>query len=80
MFHLAERVGFEPTDAFTSPVFKTGAFDHSAISPYAKAAPAPDQMRVIYYHAARSLSTKRNARILKKFEIRGCKAKETVLL
>ena len=34
---LAERVGFEPTDAFTSPVFKTGAFDHSAISPYAKA-------------------------------------------
>ena len=32
-FQLAERVGFEPTDAFTSPVFKTGAFDHSAISP-----------------------------------------------
>ena len=30
---LAERVGFEPTDAFTSPVFKTGAFNHSAISP-----------------------------------------------
>ena len=29
-------MGFEPTDAFTSPVFKTGAFDHSAISPYAK--------------------------------------------
>ena len=34
---LAERVGFEPTDAFTSPVFKTGAFDHSAISPCVKA-------------------------------------------
>ena len=34
---LAERVGFEPTDAFTSPVFKTGAFDHSAISPDIKA-------------------------------------------
>ena len=33
---LAERVGFEPTDAFTSPVFKTGAFDHSAISPCAQ--------------------------------------------
>ena len=30
---LAERVGFEPTDAFTSPVFKTGAFNRSAISP-----------------------------------------------
>ena len=26
-FLLAERVGFEPTDAFTSPVFKTGAFN-----------------------------------------------------
>ena len=35
--NLAERVGFEPTDAFTSPVFKTGAFDHSAISPDIKA-------------------------------------------
>ena len=37
---LAERVGVEPTDAFTSPVFKAGAFDHSAISPFflAKAA------------------------------------------
>ena len=32
-FQLAERVGFEPTDAFTSPVFKTGAFNRSAISP-----------------------------------------------
>ena len=31
---LAERVGVEPTDAFTSPVFKAGAFDHSAISPF----------------------------------------------
>ncbi len=26
-------MGFEPTDALTSPVFKTGAFNHSAISP-----------------------------------------------
>ena len=33
IWKLAERVGFEPTDAFTSPVFKTGAFNHSAISP-----------------------------------------------
>ena len=30
---LAERVGFEPTDAYTSQVFKTRAIDHSAISP-----------------------------------------------
>ena len=30
---LAEGVGFEPTDACTSPVFKTGAIDHSATLP-----------------------------------------------
>ena len=36
MKKLAERVGFEPTDAFASPVFKTGAFNHSAISPCAQ--------------------------------------------
>ena len=30
---LAERVGFEPTDACTSPVFKTGALNRSATSP-----------------------------------------------
>ena len=30
---LAERVGFEPTDAFTSPVFKTGSLNRSDISP-----------------------------------------------
>ncbi len=30
---VAEGVGFEPTDAFTSPVFKTGALDHSATLP-----------------------------------------------
>ncbi len=29
---MAGRVGFEPTVAFTTPVFKTGAFNHSAIS------------------------------------------------
>ena len=32
-FFLAERVGFEPTDTRISPVFKTGAFNHSTISP-----------------------------------------------
>lgn len=30
---LAEGVGFEPTDACASPVFKTGAIDHSATLP-----------------------------------------------
>jgi hypothetical protein len=30
---LAEGVGFEPTDPFGSPVFKTGAIDHSATPP-----------------------------------------------
>ena len=44
---LAERVGFEPTDAFTSPVFKTGAFDHSAISPCVKAFPSPDAFYIV---------------------------------
>ena len=30
---MAERVGFEPTEPFGSPVFKTGAIDHSTTSP-----------------------------------------------
>lgn len=30
---MAERVGFEPTDAYTSPVFKTGSLNRSDISP-----------------------------------------------
>ncbi len=30
---MAERVGFEPTRPFSLPVFKTSAFDRSAISP-----------------------------------------------
>ena len=30
---LAVSVGFEPTDAFTSPVFKTGVIDHSTNLP-----------------------------------------------
>ena len=32
-FYLAEGVGFEPTDTFVSPVFKTGAFGRSATPP-----------------------------------------------
>ena len=31
--YLAEGVGFEPTDTFVSPVFKTGAFGRSATPP-----------------------------------------------
>ncbi len=34
---LAEGVGFEPTDACASPVFKTGAIDHSATLPRVEA-------------------------------------------
>ncbi len=30
---MAEGVGFEPTEPFGSPVFKTGALNHSAIPP-----------------------------------------------
>ena len=30
---MAEREGFEPPEPFGSMVFKTTAFDHSAISP-----------------------------------------------
>ncbi len=30
---MAEKEGFEPPEAFTSTVFKTAAFDHSATSP-----------------------------------------------
>ena len=33
---MAEGVGFEPTDGHPSPVFKTGAFGHSATPPMAR--------------------------------------------
>ena len=45
---VAERVGFEPTDARASPVFKTGAFNRSAISP---------QCAHLLYHTFADLST-----------------------
>ena len=35
-FYLAEREGFEPPETFASTVFKTAAFDRSAISPRQK--------------------------------------------
>ena len=45
--YVAERVGFEPTDACTSPVFKTGSFNRSDISPYG--VPVTGTL-LIYYH------------------------------
>ena len=31
---MAEKQGFEPWMTFAMPVFKTGAIDHSATSPF----------------------------------------------
>ena len=30
---MAERVGFEPTVAYTTPLFESGTFNHSDTSP-----------------------------------------------
>ena len=43
---LEERMGFEPTDAFTSQHFQCCAFNHSATSP----------KQVLFYHMQRFLS------------------------
>ncbi len=40
---LAEKEGFEPPEAFTSTVFKTAAFDHSATSPRRASLARPGQ-------------------------------------
>ncbi len=40
---LAEAVRFELTDGFPSPVFKTGAIDHSATLPVAPILAGPQQ-------------------------------------
>ena len=37
---MAESEGFEPPEPFGSTVFKTAAFDHSAISPVFKTEPS----------------------------------------
>ena len=37
-----EGAGFEPAEAFTSPVFKTGAINHSTTPPGVGAEPAGD--------------------------------------
>ena len=68
---LAERVGFEPTDARTSPVFKTGAFNHSAISPCEKAS-IPKRMKNLTIVPV-LLSTEKEKNFFEKFEKRGCK-------
>lgn len=34
VFYSAEKEGFEPPVPLSTPVFKTGAFDHSATSPW----------------------------------------------
>lgn len=62
---LAEGEGFEPPEAFTSTVFKTAAFDHSAISP---------KSNVISLHV--TFSVKWTAKISTFFEIAsGCEEK-----
>ncbi len=47
-------MGFEPTDACTSPVFKTGSFNHSDISP----SPGSGQMQKKLYNTSPDLSMK----------------------
>ena len=34
LFKLAERKGFEPLTGFPIPLFESGQFNHSCISPY----------------------------------------------
>ena len=61
----AEREGFEPPDPLRSTVFKTAAFDHSAISP---------KSNVISLHV--TFSVKWTAKISTFFEIAsGCEEK-----
>ena len=62
-------MGFEPTDAFTSPVFKTGAFDHSAISPCAKASLVPNA-NIILPCIVGFVNKKPQKKFEKKFKIR----------
>ena len=77
-WNVAERVGFEPTDAFTSPVFKTGSLNRSDISPNRC------QVQVEYYHTSLHLSTlkckKNQIKIFGKFEKKTCILKKSVIL
>src|SRR5690606_15877993 len=47
---LAEAVGFEPTNGCPLPVFKTGAFNHSATLPLIP--PEPRPAAALFLHAA----------------------------
>jgi hypothetical protein len=64
LVEVTEREGFEPPDACASPVFKTGAFSHSATSPHTyyrisgsgslilPALPDPDHLSNVIGHPA----------------------------
>ena len=43
---MAEGVGFEPTVAFTTPVFKTGLFDHSSTPPGIMSGNTPEDKKM----------------------------------
>src|SRR5579872_1232276 len=45
----AERVGFEPTRAFTLPLFESGTFDHSDISPLRSIAYSPGHDNTLFF-------------------------------
>ncbi len=48
LFHYAEREGFEPPNLLQSTVFKTAAFNHSAISPGPKLKYQTDIQKVFF--------------------------------
>ena len=48
-FPFAEKEGFEPPDLLQSTVFKTAAFDHSAISPFAIRTAAANIEKVLIF-------------------------------
>ena len=54
---MAERVGFEPTDACASPVFKTGSINLSDISPQGE---TPSLKTNLIYHSLSALSSPKN--------------------
>jgi hypothetical protein len=53
---MAERVGFEPTKPFGLPVFKTGAINHSAISPFSSLQPIEGEELVELVTLSRTLT------------------------
>ncbi len=76
-------MGFEPTDACASPVFKTGSFNRSDISPNRHAYPPPEHLK---YDTIRTgnLSTgfpkNPEGKNFKKSKIRACILKKAVLI